>query len=111
MASFPDCETVYYWLNQNHRIYHNLSPEEALAVFRNDIGARNDCLIRVDCTLFYENDIYICNFSNVANGFTQYVRGFSEEERNSITMNTPMTVDIHLAVLASTRRYSDLHFV
>ena len=73
IALFPDCERVYDWLNQNHRIYHNLSPEEALAVFRNDIGTRNDCLIHMVCTLFYGNDIYICNFNNVSNIFYQEV--------------------------------------
>ncbi len=111
MASFCEYETVYDWLIRKNCFYNNLSPEEALAVFRNDISARNDCLIRDDCTLFYETDIYICHFSDVANGFTKFVRGFSDEERNSIDMNSLMSVDIHLAVLASTRRYSDLQFV
>ncbi len=96
--------TVYDWLNSDEIMDHS-SPEEALEFFRNDEAASVESMISKDYTIFLDTTMVTTKIVNdILYGNTYVVRGFSRNERESIDMNTELTMDLYNAICASASR-------
>jgi hypothetical protein len=99
-------ETIGDWLQQKCS-YEFLNPKEALDYFISDIEARNPSIIYIDCSFVYDTYIYICKFQQTTNSFTTNVCGFTDDERNNLTVDTIMTDEYHNAIIASSCRHRE----
>ncbi len=97
-------KTVGDWLQITGDSYNRCSPKEALEYFITDVEAQSPSIIRRDMFCIGEDTLYRCIFRKKADGFTNNVPGYSDDERKEITNDSPFTTDLRFAILASSSR-------
>ncbi len=100
--------TVYDWLQSDDVLDHAL-PAEALEFFRTDEAASVPCKIHKDFTCFLGQSLVTTSIEGVHRYTnTVDVRGFSSDERESVDLNTEMTIELYNALCASASRARSL---
>jgi hypothetical protein len=101
-------KTVGEWLQITGDSYNMCSPKEALEYFITDVEAKETSIISITISSFLSsigyNTCYYSYFLKKLNSRTFVVRSFSDDERQEITNDSPMTMDLLDAILASTSR-------
>jgi hypothetical protein len=104
MTDFPGNGSVKDWINSDELLDH-LSPQDAFEFFRRDKAASVGVEIIIDFTIFLGMTMVTTQIVNGRSYMNKImVRGFSCEERESIDLNTNMTVELYNAICASASR-------
>ncbi len=97
-------QTLGDWLQITNEIYSRSSPRDAFEYFITDVEARNPCIIHIEMSCYGVNARYTCYFCRFSAENTKNVRGYSDIERQELTNDSPMTIELRNAILASASR-------